>query len=72
MDVSLTEIQEEIAKLSDEDREILAAWLALQRETKTPQFRQELGEAMRRMDAGRKVTEEQVEAAHERLVAGEG
>jgi hypothetical protein len=67
--MSLAEIEREIGKLSAEEQDILASYLAVLKRARTPEFRRELGDAMRRMDGGNRIEEENVIAEHQRLIS---
>jgi len=65
--MSLAEIKEQVAVLSAKDRFQLAAFLAELDEKGEAEFRAEVDKRMKAMDAGRKVTAEELEARHQQL-----
>lgn len=65
--MSLAELKEQASKLSPPERFDLAAFLA---ELDEASEREAVDRRMKGMDAGRKVTQEEIEAKHERLKQG--
>lgn len=60
--MSLAEIKEELQRMSAEELLELEQALRVQRVLKSPGFRERIARAHAEMDAGKKVTQEQVEA----------
>ena len=71
MRMSLTDLKESIAELSVEQRLELAALIAHLNRVEDPEFRSELDRRMSAMDAGKKVSQEELEALH-RTLASQG
>ena len=67
--MSLAEIKTELKTLSRDERLTLAEYLEGLNRLDDPVVREDVAAAMNRMDAGRKVPEEEVLAAHQRLLA---
>jgi hypothetical protein len=67
--VSLAEIKQEMKALSRDERLTLAEYLAVLNHLDEPTVREEVRSAMERMDKGHKISEEEVYAEHERLLA---
>jgi hypothetical protein len=67
--MSFTELKEQVAALSAKERLQLAAFLADMEEEGEADFQEKVDKRMRAMDAGRKVTAEQVEKQHKKLQA---
>jgi hypothetical protein len=55
--MSVQEIQSQLTKLTPQEQEDVARFLARLRQTHTPEFARELAERHREMDAGRKISE---------------
>ena len=64
--MSFVELKEQVARLSAEERSLLADFLVELDET---EYRAEINRRMRAMDAGKKVTAEQMEKLHKELLA---
>lgn len=60
--MSLAEIKEEILRLSPEELLEVEKLIRIQKVVTAPGFRERIARAHAEMDAGRKVTQEQVEA----------
>ena len=67
--MSFAEIKAELKTLSRDERVTLAEYLEVLNRLDDPVVREEVNAAMRRMDDGRKVGEEEVLAAHEQLLS---
>ena len=67
--VSVTELKQTIDTLGPEERVFVAAYLQHLARVEDPQHQAKLGERMRRMDAGRKITLDQAQRLHEALEA---
>jgi hypothetical protein len=67
--MSFAELKEQVAGLSAKERFQLAAFLAEMEEQNEAEFRAEVDKRMKAMDAGRKVTADQVEKRHRELKA---
>ena len=67
--MSLAEIKAELKTMNRDERMTLVEYLEILNRLDDPNVRQEVSAAMHRMDAGRKVTEEEVLAADQRLLA---
>ena len=67
--MSLVEIKAELKTMSRAERMTLAEYLEILNRLDEPVVREEVNAAMNRMDAGRKVSEEEVLAAHRQLLA---
>jgi hypothetical protein len=67
--MSLAEIRAQVRTMSRSDRLSLAEYLDALNQLDDPAVSTEVNAAMQRMDAGRKISEAEVLAAHERLVA---
>lgn len=67
--MSLAEIKTELKALSRAERLTLAEYLEVLNRLDAPEVREEVNAAMRRMDGGCKVSEEEVLGEHERLLA---
>jgi hypothetical protein len=65
--MSVAELKEQIAGLSAKERSQIVAFLADMEEE--AEFRATVGKRMKAMDAGRKVTAEQLEKQHHKLQA---
>lgn len=65
--MSLAELKEQVAVLSQKERLQLAAYLADLEEQEELAFQKEVDKRMKAMDAGKKVTSQEVEAMHEQL-----
>ena len=65
--MSFAELKEKVAGLSSTERLQLSAFLADLDEANEDQFRAEVDARMKLMDAGQKVTMEQLEEKHRRL-----
>lgn len=65
--MSVRQIQEELNKLTPEELAEVAGFLRALRVKSSPEFRERIAEANRRMDAGQKVTQEEVEREFQRL-----
>lgn len=55
--MSVQDIQTQLAKLTPQEQEDVARFLATLRQTHAPEFARELAERHREMDAGRKISE---------------
>jgi hypothetical protein len=55
--MSVKEIQMQLAKMSPGEQAVVAGFLETLQETHTPEFRHELADRHRAMDAGRKISE---------------
>ena len=67
--MSPAEIKAELKTMSRAERMTLAEYLEILNRLDEPSVREEVNAAMKRMDAGRKVSEEEVLAADRRLLA---
>ena len=67
--MSLAEIKAELKTMNRTERMTLVEYLEILNRLDDPNVREEVSAAMQRMDAGRKVTEEEVFAADQRLFA---
>jgi hypothetical protein len=67
--VSIADIKVELKRLSRDERLSLAQYLDVLNQLDDPTVRAELQAAMDRMDRGLKITQEEVYAEHERLLA---
>ena len=67
--MSLAEIKAELKTMSRTERLTLVEYLEILNRLDDPNVHGEVGAAMQRMDAGRKVTEAEVLAADQRLLA---
>lgn len=65
--MSLAEIRAQVRTMNRSDRLSLATYLDVLNRLDDPSVSDEVNAAMQRMDAGRKVSEAEVLAAHERL-----
>ncbi len=65
--MTTSEIKDSIDKLTDEERFFAAAYLQHRAQESDPAYQAMLAERMNRMDAGKKVTLEQVHRVHETL-----
>jgi len=65
--MSLAELKEQVAVLSQKERLQLAAYLADLEEQDELAFQKEVDKRMKAMDSGKKVTSQEVEAMHEQL-----
>jgi len=66
--MSLAEIKREIGKLNAQEHEDLENYLRQLRRWKSPARQAELAQIMRDMDEGKKHSEQEVAALHQRLV----
>jgi hypothetical protein len=66
--MSLPELKEQAARLSPAERLDLAVYLVDLEEQNEAEFREAINRRMKAMDQGRKVTQEQIEAEHRRLL----
>jgi hypothetical protein len=55
--MSVKEIQAELTKMSQQEQADVARFLETLQQTHSPEFRQELAQRHREMDAGRKISE---------------
>ena len=55
--MNVQEIQTQLARLTPREQEDVARFLETLRQTHSPEFRRELAERHREMDAGRKISE---------------
>jgi hypothetical protein len=67
--VSLADIEQEVKTLSRDERLSLEQYIHVLNQLEDPVVRAEIQAAMDRMDRGQKITEEEVYAEHERLLA---
>ena len=67
--MSLAEIKAELKAMSREERVTLAEYLEILNRLDEPAVREEVNAAMRRMDGGRKLGEEEVLATHRQLLS---
>lgn len=67
--MSVAEIKSELQGLSRAERLSLEEYLKILNHLDDPAVRERVNAAMKRMDAGQKVSQEEVMAAHERLLA---
>jgi len=67
--MSAAEIREQLKSLSREERLSLAEYLDVLNRLDDPATAAEINSAMQRMDSGRKISEEQLLAAHQELLA---
>ena len=67
--MSLAEIKSELKAMSGAERLTLVEYLEVLNSLDAPEVREEVNAAMDRMDAGCKVSEDEVLAAHQRLLA---
>ena len=65
--MTTAEIKANIDKLTDEERFFAAAYLQHRAQENDPAYQTMLSERMNRMDAGKKVTLEQVQRIHQTL-----
>ena len=65
--MSLAEVKQQIDQMTEEERFYVAAYLQHLANEKDPAHRSELADADRRMDAGRKVSFEELAARHKEL-----
>jgi hypothetical protein len=61
------QVKQQIDAMSDDDRFLAAAYLEHLSNERDAAYRYELGERMKRMDAGNKVSMEQLERLHHTL-----
>lgn len=62
--MTVTQVKQQIDAMSDEDRFLAAAYLEHLSNEKDVGYRMNLAERMQRMDAGKKVSLEQLERLH--------
>ncbi|MBN8421493.1 MAG: hypothetical protein J0L73_21440 [Verrucomicrobia bacterium] len=62
--MTVTQVKQQIDAMSDEDRFLAAAYLEHLSNEKDGGYRMNLAERMQRMDAGKKVSLEQLERLH--------
>jgi hypothetical protein len=67
--MSLAEIKRELKAMSRAERLTVAEYLQVLNDLDAPEVREQVNAAMQRMDSGCKVSEEDVLAAHQRLLA---
>lgn len=67
--MSIAEIRDSIDRMTDEERFFAAAYLHHRAQATDPAYQSLLSERMKRMDAGHKVTLEQVQHVHDALEA---
>jgi len=67
--MSFAEIKEKVAELTDEERLDLEAWLLCLRLGNDPAWLAEMDRRMAKMDAGKKVSQEEVLRMHQELLA---
>jgi hypothetical protein len=67
--MSLAEIKAELKSMNRAERMTLLEYLEILNRLDDPNVHEEVSAAMQRMDAGRKVTEEEVYATDQRLLA---
>lgn len=67
--MSLAEIKAELKSMNRAERMTLAEYLETLNRLDDPGVREEISTAMQRMDSGRKVTEEEILASHQQLLA---
>ena len=67
--MSLNEIKAELKTMNRAERVTLAEYLEILNRLDDPKVRVEVSDAMQRMDAGRKVTEQEILAVHQQLLA---
>jgi hypothetical protein len=67
--MSFADVKEEVATMSREERLDLAAWIVHLNRKDDPEWLAEIDRRMAAMDAGKKVTQEEVERMHRELVA---
>ena len=67
--MSLAEIKAELKTMNRAERLTLVEYVEILNRLDEANVREEVNAAMQRMDAGRKVTEEEVLDAHQRLAA---
>lgn len=67
--VSVAQIKQELKALSRDERLTVAEYLEVLNQLDDPMVREEVSSAMDRMDSGRKISEDEVYAAHERRLA---
>ena len=67
--MSLAEIKAELKTMNRAERLTLVEYVKILNRLDEGNVREEVSDAMQRMDAGRKVAEEDVFAAHRRLLA---
>lgn len=65
--MSFTELKEQVATLSVEERFKLSAWLVELEQEKETEFRGEVSNRMSKMDAGKKMSMEEFEGRHQKL-----
>lgn len=66
--MSLAEIKKQIDRLDAEQRNELSAYLLFLRRREDPEWLEELERRNRAMDAGKKVSQEELQRIHEALV----
>ena len=67
--MSFAELKEKVAELTDEERLDLEAWLVCLRLSNDPEWLAEMDRRMAKMDAGKKVSQEEVLRMHQELIA---
>jgi hypothetical protein len=67
--MSFAELKEKVAELTEEERLDLESWLVTLRLTNDPEWLAEMDRRMAGMDAGKKITQEEVMRIHQELLA---
>ncbi len=67
--MSMTEIKEEVSRMTQEERQELAAFLAIESRIHDEEWLDEMDRRFAEMKAGKAVSQEEAFARHERLCA---
>jgi hypothetical protein len=67
--MSFAELKEKVAELSEEERLDMEAWLVSLRLMNDPEWLAEMSRRMADMDAGKKVSQEEILRIHQELIA---